>query len=144
MSILADFFVSLPEQALQYASSPETHAALKPTLQPFEASRLTSLEMGTLWAIMDGAGYDPGTHVLEDVQWGEGNESWLHRFPDAFVALLAGLDERSKTAAAEAWAQTEELQCSPSDVQPVLAQLHGLADRQMRSNGESLYLWGCV
>lgn len=144
MGILADFFVSSPEQALQYASSPETHATLKSALQRFEASHLTSLEMGTLWAILDGTEYDPKVHVLEDIHWGEDSESWLHRFPDSFVFLLAGLDERSKAATGDAWAQTEELQCSPGDVLPVLAALHALATRQRQSHGKSLYLWGCV
>jgi len=144
MSILADFFVAAPEQAMQYASDPEAHLALKAKLLPFETNGLTSLEMGTLWAIMDGAEYDPNVHALEDVRWGEGNESWLHRFPESFIALLARLDACSQGAVGGTWAQTEELRCSADDVQPVLDALHNLADRQMRSKGESLYLWGCV
>lgn len=144
MSILADFFMSTPEQAIQYASSIEAHKALKSTLQPFESSGLTPLELGTLWAILDGTEYDSKKHAFEDVRWGEGNESWLFRFPDMFIVLLAGIDQRALDSACEAWSQTEELQCSPQDVQPVLAALQDLAGRQTRAEGQSLYLWGSV
>lgn len=144
MSILADFFVSTPEQAIQYASSIEAHVALKATLQPFETNGLTPLELGTLWAILAGTEYDPKNHALEEIRWGEGNESWLFRIPGALVGFLAGMNQYSLDSASGTWSQTEELQCSPRDVQPVLTALRDLADRQMRAEGQSLYLWGSL
>ena len=144
MSILADFFVSTPEQATQYASSIEAHVALKATLQPFETNGLTPLELGTLWAMLAGTEYDAKKHALEDVRWGERNESWLFRIPEALVGLLAALNQHSLDSVSETWSETEELQCSPRDVQPVLTALRDLADRQTRAEGQSLYLWGSV
>ena len=144
MSILADFFVSTPEQAIQYASSIEAHVALKATLQPFETNGLTPLELGTLWAILAGTEYDAKKHALEDVRWGERNESWLFRIPEALVGLLASMNQHSLDSVSETWSETEELQCSPRDVQPVLTALRDLADRQMHAKGQSLYLWGSV
>ncbi len=135
MSILADFFVSTPEHAIQYASSIEAHVALKATLQPFETNGLTPLELGTLWAILAGTEYDPKKHALEEVRWGESNESWLVRLPDALVGFLAGMSQHSLDSASETWSQSDELQCSPQDVQPALAALRHLADRQTRADG---------
>ena len=144
MSILADFFVSTPEQAMLYASSIEAHRALKATLQPFETNGLTPLELGTLWAILAGTEYDAKKHALEEVRWGERNESWLFRLPDELVGFLAGMNQHALESASDAWSQSEELQCSPRDVQPALTTLRDLADRQTRVDGQSLYLWGSV
>ena len=144
MSILADFFVSTPEQAIQYASSIDDRLALKATLQPVETNGLTPLELGTLWAILAGTEYDAKKHALEEVRWGERNESWLFRIPEVLVRFLAGMNQHSLDSASETWSQTEELQCSARDVQPVLTALRDLADRQTHAEGQSLYLWGSV
>src|SRR6516164_11483850 len=87
MAILTDIFVSSPADAQRYE-------ALEPKRSggPFELVQfkgLTSLEFGTLWAILNNEEFDFDKHALESLA-PEG-ETWLFRFPAAYVQKLATL-----------------------------------------------------
>ena len=43
----------------------------------------------------------------------------------------------------EEWAGTDELDCEPGVLSPLLADLQRLS-KLARSNGKAVYLWGCV
>jgi len=147
MSILADIFVSTPEAANDYAAS---HLRGRPAhitkYQPVEYNGLTSLEFGTLWALIAGEEWDVKKHMLEEVSYGEGNESWLCRFQSPLVGLLAGLTDADIDRFAAAWAKTEELEISGAtggDVRPIIIDLRRLAIAAQASN-RGLYLWGSL
>src|SRR5262245_37662175 len=92
MGILADIFIATPEAANDYeASLSRERASHIAKYQPVEYKGLTTLEFGTLWGLIAGEKWDVEKHLLEDISYGEGNESWLCRFPPALVALLAGI-----------------------------------------------------
>jgi hypothetical protein len=147
MGILADIFVATPEAANDYAASQlrgrPAHIA---KYQPAEYKGLTSLEFGTLWALIAGVEWDAKKHMLEEVSYGEGNESWLCRFPPPLVELLAGLSDPDMERYAAAWAQTEELAMSGAtagDVRPIVVDLRRLA-LAAKSSGRGMYLWGSL
>lgn len=144
MGILADLFVSTPSEALEYETSQlQGRAAHVARYNPAEYKRLTSLEFGTLWAILVAEEWDFERHKLEDVLSGE---TWLCRFPDEYAAALAALTPENVEAASDAWAQTEELAMSgfePEHSREVLEDLVRLA-REAQARDRSLYLWGSL
>ncbi len=144
MGLLCDLFVTTPEEALGYeASVPLDRDARLKKYSPAELKGLTTLEFGTLWAILAGEEWDVSKHMLIDVAFGEGNETWLHRFQDEYVDLLSRLDEKAIVAASQAWSQTEELSCSPDDIRPVVGTLVRLSQEAISKN-KGLYMWGSL
>ena len=146
MGILSDFFVATPDQAARYASridEDDEGDAITALLNPLQLKGLTGLEMGTLWAILEGVEWDVGRHMLESIPTGEDAESWLDRFPDELTRLLARTNASAIESACAAWADTDELRCSPSDVLPVLRDIQALTI-QAEQQGRSVYLWGCL
>ncbi|MFT3736406.1 MAG: hypothetical protein QM776_15540 [Rhodocyclaceae bacterium] len=146
MGLLADFFVATPAEALRYAnrlSEPDEGEEIEKLLAPAQYKGCTGLELGTLWAILEGKEWDVGKHMPEDVAVGDDEESWLYRFPDELTGLLAEADRDAIETAAITWAKTEELDCDPEDIKPVLADLQLLA-RDAISKHKAVYLWGCV
>jgi hypothetical protein len=147
MGILADIFVATPEAANEYAASQlrgrPAHIA---KYQPAEYKGLTALEFGTLWALIAEEGWDVNKHMLEELSYGAGNESWLCRFPPPLVGLLVGVTDVNIERYAAAWAQTEEMEMSAatlSDVRPIIVDLRRLAIAAQAS-GQDMYLWGSL
>jgi len=141
MGILSDFFIATPEQAVRYAKrydEPDKGNAITQLLKPLELKNLTGLEMGTLWAILEGVEWDVDKHMPEVVL--HDDCSGVERFPDELIRLLVRADKTEIESVCSAWAATEELHCSPSDVLPVLQSIQALAVRSERE-GKSLYLW---
>lgn len=146
MGIIAEFFVATPDQALRYANrrdDPDQGEEIESLLDPCEYNGITSLEIGTLWAILAGVEWDVDEHMPEDTFSGEADESWLNRFPPQLTAMLAGVSPERLAQACTAWAATEELDCDPQELSPILADLQKLAKRAIREN-KSVYLWGCL
>jgi hypothetical protein len=147
MSILADIFVSTPEAAADYgASHRRGRSAHIAKYQPVEYSGLTPLEFGTLWALIADEQWSAKSHMLEEVSYGEGNESWLFRFQVPYVSLLAGLTDANVDRHAAAWANSEELKLSGAtadDVRPIVNELRRLAIDAQGSN-KGMYLWGSL
>lgn len=146
MGILADFFVATPDQALRYANwldEPDEGEEIKALLRPVEYKGFTSLELGTLWAILAGVPWDVAKHMPEETYLGEEGESWLTPFPEELTSLLAEASPELLVDACTAWAKTEELACDPRHLSPVVADLQALAKRAM-SEKKSVYLWGSL
>lgn len=145
MGILADIFVASPAAASDYAASQlRGRAAHVAKYQPAEYKGLTSLEFGTLWALLAGEEWDVEKHMLEDISYGEGNESWLCRFPQPLVDLLAALSDTQVETYAAAWAKTDELAgAAVSDLQRIILDLRRLA-KASKSSGKDMYLWGSL
>jgi hypothetical protein len=145
MGILADIFVASPDAASDYAASQlRGRAAHIAKYQPAEYKGLTSLEFGTLWALIAGEDWDVKKHMLEEISYGDGNESWLCRFPEPLVVLLAALTDAQVDKYAAAWSKTEEMSGSTaSDLRPIIVDLRRMA-RASTSSGKDMYLWGSL
>jgi hypothetical protein len=144
MGLLCDLFVSTDSEARSYeAVAKGERAILIEKYAPTEFKGLTSLEFGTLWAILLGEEWDVDRHMLIDVAFGEGNESWLHQFQSEYVALLTKLDETTIDRVSDLWGRTEALSCASSDVRPVIEALARLS-RQAVGESKGLYMWGSL
>lgn len=144
MGILADFFVASPEDARRYASPDSVgDTKLREQIAPAEWKGFTPLELGTLWAILEGQDWNIKRHwLIEELLESQG-ESWLFRFPQPLVDLLASATEEQLASANSAWAATEELQWPPAELRPLVSDLQRLA-KQSRATGFHMYLWGCL
>jgi hypothetical protein len=144
MGILADVFVATEYDAKQYAN-PDTHSdpALRKRITLAEFKSLTSLEFTTLWAILENVDWDVEHHELIDESNEGDDESWLFRFPEQLVDLLAAMNETTLIDANSLWAATDEIDCDPSEMLPVTQQLQALAIKA-RASGCKMYLWGCL
>jgi hypothetical protein len=141
MGILCDLFVSTKEDALVYESTFESEQHGR--FSPAEFKGFTSLEFGTLWAILTNEEWDVHKHRLLDVDFGSDHESWLCEFPEEYVQVLSRTDSDAIKRAAQAWSETEELSCSAEDVRPVIDTLVQLSRRALSRN-EGLYMWGSL
>lgn len=145
MGIIADIFVTSPEAAADYAASQlRGRAAHIKRYQPAEYKGLTPLEFSSLWALIASEEWNSKKHMLAEVSYGDGNESWLFSFPDSFVRLLANLSDKQVDQYAVEWARTEELSGSTSaDVRPIIVDLRRMAKSALAS-GQPMYLWGSL
>jgi hypothetical protein len=146
LGIFSDFFIADPDEALRYANridDADGGEEIERLLNPFQYKGITALEIGTLWAILEGKAWEVKKHMPVDVYFGEEGESWLYSFPDALTKLLASADEDALASASVQWAKTEEIDCAPAELMPLLNDLRSLA-RHAVSNGKSVYLWGCL
>lgn len=142
MGILADVFVATPDDALRYEDVFMDEGDMSP-FERVEYNGFTSLEFGTLWAIVDGVEWDVARHTLSMVRAGDEGETWLERFPEDLVTSLAAVSEPSIAKIADAWGKTEELQCDGAELRPVIDDLRRLAQSSKRS-GKGMYLWGSL
>jgi hypothetical protein len=145
MAILADFFVASPEQATRYynrTNDADGGSEISGLLQPASYTGFTSVQIGKLWAILDGVGWNVEQHELETIAFSE-EGSWLQRFPAVLTQLLTDPSADQVASASVKWAATEEIDCSPEELIPVLKDLQTLAKRAIATN-TSVYLWGSV
>ena len=143
--MLADFFVAAPGEALRYANrheDPDEGEEIEHLLNPAQYKSITGVELGTLWAILEGSAWNVEKHMPEDIHFGDDADSWRYRFPGELTNLLANTDEHGLASAAKAWAKTEELDCNPDDLKPVLDDLRAVA-QQEKSKEKYSDLWGC-
>lgn len=122
MRLFRDFFVSSHDKALVYESTTplDGNARLK-RFYHAERRGITSLEVGTFWAILANKEWGPDRRKLIDVAFGEGDKSWLHHFQDKYVALFSRLAKNAVNIVAQAWCEVDELSCLADDVCPVVA-----------------------
>ena len=142
MSLLSDFYVASPEEAVRYDTDHNI-----PGIERAAFKGLTYEECANLWAILQNSDPTPAhSDAFESILVVGGGQRLINRFPAEFVALLAALDGAASSAAAAKWVQTGELaylSCKPSDVLPIIQALSRLA-RAAQQSGKSLYLWMCV
>ena len=144
MGILADFFVATHDDALKYAAPGSFQdEALKLRVAPAEYKGFGTVEIGTLWAILEKEEWSAARHdLIEESIEGEGG-SWLFRFPPPLLGLLAAATENDLYVANSEWSSTEELNCAPSELLPVTLDLQRLAKMSI-ATGKPMYLWGSL
>jgi len=144
MGLLCDLFVTTREEALAYEATVTRSSGVRmEQYSPVEFKGLTGLEFGTLWAILAREEWDVDKHMLIDVAFGDGNETWLHQFQEEYVDLLSRLDEGAIDLASQAWSKTDELSCSANDIRPVVEALAKLSGEAI-STEKGLYMWGSL
>ncbi len=143
MGILADFFVATHADALLYEQLLGDLPAER--YEVVNSGRLTALEIGSLWAILDGVEWDFKQHeLINHTPPDESAESWLSEFPAPLTAKLASIDDAAATKCAEAWSETEELEGADSDdLSDFVGELRGLA-QHAQASGNALYLWNSL
>jgi hypothetical protein len=139
MAVLTDIFVSTPTDAQRYQSLQPKRSGGPFELVQFKG--LTDLEFGMLWAIIDGWEFDFDKHAMESLAHQE--ETWLFRFPAAFVQKLTALTPAAIDEVSAAWADTEELQWEPSEAKEVIVELVRLA-KIASSPAKGLFFWGSL
>lgn len=137
----ADFFVAEREDAFAYDAFACGDGLKLNVVGLFETGNLTSIEISTLWAILENTSWDSERHLLPELLSDGEGESWMHEFPLDLVLSLASLNDSSLQMVAVKWSETEELHCSPTDLVPGLKELRRLAQLAERE-GESVFLWG--
>jgi hypothetical protein len=142
MSLLSDFYIAKPEDAVRYDADQNL-----PDSERAEFKGLTYEEVANLWAILQNEEPTPRhADAFESVLVIDRGERLINRFPKDFVAALASLDESGTSTAANKWIKTGELaymSSEASDVLPIIEALSRLA-RAAQESGKSLYLWMCV
>ncbi len=138
MSLLADFFLSSDIDAVKYDTAPSEFQ------DRVQHKGLTPLELSTLWCIMRGIEWDVDSMdafvCLLEV---DGGERLIHRVPSEMVSDLTSQTPEQLTRITQEWAASEELDCKPFEIRPVVDDLVRLA-RLAGETGRSLYLWNCV
>jgi hypothetical protein len=138
MSVLSDIYISSIDEAVNYDTAPNSFT------ERAQYKGMTPLELSTLWAIMRGVEWDVA--MINDFSCllqVDGGERLVHSFPMAMVTALDQLTGDQIRDFSEKWAATEELVCSPSEIQPVVAQMSRLA-RAAASSGSGLFIWNSV
>ena len=147
MSILCELFVANEADALRFGEEQSDGDDDEEPGSEFESlplGGLTSLEFGTLWAIIEGRRWSRATHSLEPMREPEEMmETWLFRFPAPFVARLALLTDAEVAAVAAKWARTEEVNSGAEEIEPVVESIGELA-RSAIASKRGLYLWGSL
>lgn len=142
MGILADIFISRPEDAAQYEQASLAHKhAPDPRFTSVHYKRLMSLEFAMLWAILADEPYEYEKHHFSHIA--HTDATTLDQFPPAALSLLAAMTPETMASVAETWSAIEELQWAPADVAPVLADLQRLA-RLAEAEGKSMYIWNSL
>ena len=138
MSVLADIYISRDADAVKYDTAPDQFAdrAQYKGFSPLEFSILWSIIQGVEW---DVAMMDKFPCLLEI----DGGERLVHRFPAAMVSELASLSPDRVASVTSAWAATEELNCNPENIRPVVDDLVRLS-RRAGETSQSVHLWNCV
>jgi hypothetical protein len=140
MGVLCDLFVADPADAPKYEELMDTPEAGS-FFQVAQWKGLTTLEFGTLWAILEGKPFDVHRHEFQSLRTDE--DRWLCRFPRPYVGILAGLKAADIRKASVEWAATEELRWEPSEAEEVIESLADLAG-QASDLQKGLFLWGCL
>ncbi len=150
MSIIADIFVASASEALGYAQADLAQDRATTAAWPHKSFKgLTDLEFSLLWAILDGVDpdspeYEDGAYDLEHVPTpGLEEDTQLCRLPPAFATYLVAMDTAAQGNAAAIWAETEELDCQPADLLPVIRDLQALAQTAQNA-GKDLYFWSIL
>jgi hypothetical protein len=142
MGVLADIFVSKPEDAEVYEQAMlDQSFATDRRFTYVQYKRVTSLEFAQLRAILANEPFEYRTHKFVHICHTEGTT--LDQFPPDAVALLSAMPPETIKSVAEKWCRIEELRCEPEDVEPVLADLQRLA-RLAEVEGKGMYIWNSV
>jgi hypothetical protein len=138
MGLLSDIYISRDTEAVKYDTTPNAF------IERAQYKGITSLELSTLWTIMRGIEWDVA--MMDDFAClleKDGGERTIHSFPAAMIQSLGQLTTDQIRDFSVKWAATEEITCSPADIQPVVEEMTRLA-RSAAAKGCGLYIWNCV
>jgi len=138
MGIHASFFVARDGNAHQIVSNPKI---FDPDCADY--ARITSAELSTLWALLQGL--DGATDLTEDfsVVFDEDEgECVIQRLPAGMVPALAALDSKQLDLIARNWGEADEIE--PQDApRAMVADLVRLARRALATR-QNVYLFNLV
>jgi hypothetical protein len=139
MGLLANIFVALTKSPPDPEEEPEV-----PDGHGIQLKSITSLELSTLWAIIDAVEWTADR--MDDFESLVPSEEgpWLDRCPPGLAASLRQVQDADVDRMARAWAATEEMRgWEPDDARALIAELRPLAQLAGR-RGQSLYIWTCL
>lgn len=143
MGILTTFIIAANDGAAAlYNANEDFDFESWPPEDRFDSGSLLPMHIEMLWAILQGIEWDVDMmDAFGTVRNSE--EEWLVRFPDDLVNRLAEASPTQLDSARVEWAETEELNCDPEDLEEVVTGLQGLAQRAVATQ-RPLYLWGSL
>ena len=127
MSIPNSLFSATRKEAIAYASNNTGEIA-----GIFEFGGITDLDLSNLFAIVANEEFDFDLHEflpLEDADPAE-----LFELPSRFVDALAKKAESEISGISIQWSRTEELDCDPKDLEPIVASLIAFSKATDRKN----------
>ena len=140
MGLLSDFYIATEADALLYDTKP---TALSDS-DKVSHKGITTLELSTLWAIVQKQEWDVAMldefRLILDMDNGERS---IYHIPAAFISSLTNLDADTLRRFIVEWAQTEEIECDPSEMYPIVEDIIRLG-RRAQDTDKNLYLWNCV
>jgi hypothetical protein len=138
MGVLADLYLSRNDsEAVQYDVAPDSFADRE------QYGNFTQLELSTLWAGMRNIKWD--VNLCDDfrnILVEDEGERIICGLPAAMTVELAQLTPSEISSNAVKWSATDEMNCKPTDVQPLIEGLVRLAKKATES-GRNIYLWNC-
>lgn len=144
MGVLADVFVSTEEDARLYDARVRGDAEPAPDrYEVVQYKRLTGLNFGTLWAILEGEVWSVKKHVLRHLWHNEEGESGLDEFQPRLVELLSELPEARISDVSASWGATDELRWPREAAIPIIHELRRLA-RLSQSRNLRMFLWNSL
>jgi ATP-dependent helicase YprA (DUF1998 family) len=139
VALLSEFYLSTPETAVHYDTTRDTFTGKR-----HKCERITDVELSILWSILRDEEWDSDLlDHFEMVFEAGGGERLIIQLPAEFIDTVVQLPVDLIAEAAEVWADTEELQCEPAEVQPVVEALATLG-AHAKENNQNVYLWVCV
>lgn len=138
MSLLAEIYISSDDEAVAYDTTPERFA------ERAEYKSFTPLELSTLWAIIRGTEWDGD--MLDEFQCLleiDGGERLIHSLPPAMISDLTALTPDRVASVTSDWAATDEMDCDPKDIRPIVDDLVRLS-RSASVSGRGVYLWNSL
>jgi len=141
VGIISDFVVGTREEALLYYQRGWTdEGRLPPGLQWAQYKNYLPPQLDMLWADLSGERWDWERHKFEHVCHEDDGSQSLDRFPDAFVSLLAGVDDARLIETLAGWAEREEVLGTAGDHVSAMHELRSLA-QSAGTSGKGLYLY---
>jgi hypothetical protein len=140
MSILTEFFVATPAQALELAGSGPEGMGLPALL----ATSIDPVRLSALHEVLTGAADGSEDDVLGPEVGPVGADGpWLLPFLPGAVAALAAIPDEDLDEIARGWGATEDMEdlgVDPVDLREITTSLRDLA-RAAGRDGHGLYLW---
>lgn len=101
--MLTDFFIAPVDDAVALATDFER-------LPDYGANNLDNAALSALWAAMDTSGSHASLQGEDHmVAMGSPEGPWIFDLPTEMTLLLVGLSETERSAAADRWAQSDEM-----------------------------------
>jgi hypothetical protein len=123
MGLLTNIFVAPTKSPPDPEEEPEL-----PDGYSLQLKSITSLELTTLWAIIDGEPWNPDRMVgFKSLNRSE-EGPWLERCPRGLGASLCKVEDEDVDRIARAWAATDEMRgWEPDDARALIVELQLLA-----------------